>query len=263
MFFSFRLLGREIPLYGLCIVIGGAIASLIAARIFQKQGWPVDDLILSETLGIAGAFLGAKLLFLAVSWKQIDWSYIRDLETFNNFMSTGFVFYGGLIGAAAGLFFTWKVWKIPVIRYLDKIAFCIPLGHGFGRIGCFCGGCCYGIPWTGPLHIIFPESNPYTLSGVPLFPVQLLEAAVLFLISFTLYLAYRQNRKHLFADYILLYAPSRFLIEFLRYDDAERGFWGILSTSQWVSILLFAAALLYLTIIYKEGDHYGSSIRRT
>ena len=29
------------------------------------------------------------------------------------------------------------------------------------------------------------------------------------------------------------------------------------------SILLFAAALLYLTIIYKEGDHYGSSIRRT
>ena len=119
------------------------------------------------------------------------------------------------------------------------------------------------IPWTGPLHIIFPESNPYTLSGVPLFPVQLLEAAVLFLISFTLYLAYRQNRKHLFADYILLYAPSRFLIEFLRYDDAERGFWGILSTSQWVSILLFAAALLYLTIIYKEGDHYGSSIRRT
>ena len=168
MFFSFHLLGREIPLYGLCIVIGGAIASLIAARIFQKQGWPVDDLILSETLGIAGAFLGAKLLFLAVSWKQIDWSYIRDLETFNNFMSTGFVFYGGLIGAAAGLFFTWKVWKIPVIRYLDKIAFCIPLGHGFGRIGCFCGGCCYGIPWTGPLHIIFPESNPYTLSGVPL-----------------------------------------------------------------------------------------------
>ena len=107
MFFSFHLLGREIPLYGLCIVIGGAIASLIAARIFQKQGWPVDDLILSETLGIAGAYLGAKLLFLAVSWKQIDWSYIRDLETFNNFMSTGFVFYGGLIGAAAGLFFTW------------------------------------------------------------------------------------------------------------------------------------------------------------
>ena len=86
---------------------------------------------------------------------------------------------------------------------------------------------------------------------------------MLFLISFTLYLAYRQNRKHLFADYILLYAPSRFLIEFLRYDDTERGFWGILSTSQWVSILLFAAALLYLTIIYKEGDHYGSSIRRT
>ncbi len=247
MFFSFHFLGREIPLYGICIVLGGGFATLAGVMVFRRQGWKLEDLILAETLGIAGGFLGAKLLYLAVSWRTIDWHlFFRDLEYMNFVLGTGFVFYGGLIGSFAGLLFVWKVWHIPVTDYLDKVAFCIPLAHGFGRIGCFLGGCCYGIPYDGPFSVVFPESNPYTLSGVPLFPVQLLEAAILFLLSLVLYFRAKKDGRPVFIEYILLYAIARFLIEFLRYDDEARGIWGVFSTSQWISLLLAAGSLLYL-----------------
>ena len=56
------------------------------------------------------------------------------------------------------------------------------LGQAIGRIGCFQGGCCYGMPCAW--GVVYPEGSlPYSVyEGVPLFPVQLVEASVLFLL---------------------------------------------------------------------------------
>ena len=84
-------------------------------------------------------------------------------------------------------------------------------------------------------------------NGVPRFPVQLVEAGVelvLFLVLLGLFLRGR-GRGKLMACWALAYAPARFLLEFLR-GDAYRGFFGPLSTSQWISIAVFVATVAFL-----------------
>ncbi len=81
---------------------------------------------------------------------------------------------------------------------------------------------------------------------IPLHPTQLYESLATFLI-FAL-LLWRYSRKsrdgEIFVLYLALYAVARFFLEFLR-GDADRGFvfHQLLSTSQFVAILAFAAAL--------------------
>lgn len=40
--------------------------------------------------------------------------------------------------------------------------------------------------------------------------------------------------------YLVLYAVLRFFLEFVRYDDSERGIFLGISTSQWISIAVCA-----------------------
>ena len=49
------------------------------------------------------------------------------------------------------------------------------------------------------------------------------------------------------STYLLIYSVVRFLDEFLR-GDALRGFWGPLSTSQWISLAIFIVTLIYLIV---------------
>ena len=94
---------------------------------------------------VAFGFVGAKILYILVSIKQIDCSQVfKSLESFNSFFSSGFVFYGGLLGGFFALFFVYKIHKIEIDSYLKVLAPCISFAHAFGRIGCSFAGCCYG-----------------------------------------------------------------------------------------------------------------------
>ena len=88
----------------------------------------------------------------------------------------------------------------------------------------------------------FPHSQ-----GVALVPVQLYEAAGCLVLFLLLDRLARRGRRgeELLAVYLALYGALRFFLEFLRGDGA-RGFWGALSTSQWVAVVTVAAALLWM-----------------
>lgn len=85
--------------------------------------------------------------------------------------------------------------------------------------------------------------------GVRLFPVQALESAILLAILAALvkYSAGKQTASRIVGLYFLLYAVCRFALEGLRYD-AVRWYWGPFSTSQWISIGLFAAGAALWTL---------------
>ena len=132
---------------------------------------------------------------------------------------------------------------------MNTFAFVIPYVHAFGRIGCFCAGCCYGIEYTGPLSV----------AGH--FPVQLLEALLLFAFAFVILgLVCKRSRNEfgmtgisLFLYYILYYSILRFFLEFLRGDEArgrvsfETGI--SLSISQIISLILFTAGIILIVLI--------------
>ena len=110
------------------------------------------------------------------------------------------------------------------------------------------GGCCYGIEshfgFTAHGNTINPGVN-----DVNRFPVQLVEAAcnlLIFILILTLFRKALMKDKLIYV-YMLIYPVVRFILEFLRGDEI-RGFLFGLSTSQWISILLFVYALIRLGI---------------
>lgn len=234
----------ELPTYGSIIFIGLCIGVLIAIFTSKKYKIEKTDIVLSTILACVGLIVGAKILYLLTVIPEI----ISNLNFVKNHIPEtiayafgGFVFYGGLIGALFGYWFYCKWYNIDLGKIVNIIAPIIPLVHAFGRIGCFMGGCCYGIEYHGKFAVQFPENEFVTdLSNVPRFPVQLLEALINFVLFLILIFIARKVRKRysMLGLYLICYAIIRFSLEFLR-GDVERGIILGVSTSQWISLLLF------------------------
>ena len=73
-----------------------------------------------------------------------------------------------------------KVKKLNFMEYFDLVMPEIALAQGFGRIGCFLAGCCYGRETTSHFGVIFPVGSQAP-AGVKLIPTQLISAGADFL----------------------------------------------------------------------------------
>ena len=216
---------------GLLAAAGCAV--LIGIR--EKLDWPVLFPIFS--LSLFPLYLGAKL-FGVLSLASYRLGLNQPLDLVSLFRDSGIVFYGGM------LFFLLSV-DLSIRRFVlfkrasswGLAALIVPLFHGFARIGCYFGHCCYGIIGSGAFSAHFFQHR---------MPVQLMESAFNFLLFVVLLLLFyyrKPSRGKLVRVYLWSYASFRFLIEFLR-ADAIRGGFGPLSFSQWVSL----AILLGLTV---------------
>ena len=240
----FTLMGKEIPAYGLMIVTGVLCANLIACLMLRQRKQALCDLIILEGYGFIAGFLGAKILYLIVSAKEIAWFRLSDAQYALSVLRGGFVFYGGLLGGLAGVFLAGRIHHIDVMRLLREVIFLVPLAHAFGRTGCFLAGCCYGCAYEGPLAVRYPAGG-IAPHDVTLFPVQLAEAGALFVISAAgLYLQRTGRIEKTVQTYLGAYAVLRFALEYARADAARGALMGF-STSQWVSILLTVALTVW------------------
>lgn len=246
--FNFRLAS-----YGSLIALGMGLGILVYW--YRKKDYPEDkeEMLYSFIFGVIGGFIGAKLLYLITDFRFIVESFKNTSDfwlTLRAVIEGGYVFYGGIIGAIFGLYVYAKKYKLSLINITDSLVPELPLAHAFGRLGCFMAGCCYGIPWNGKCAVIFPKES-VGLSGVKLFPVQLLCSVsnlALFVILF-IYSKKQREKGKVTGLYIILYGIGRFLIEFLRYDDV-RGHLLYFSTSQWISIMLVPLGIL----LFKKGE---------
>lgn len=235
------ILGKEIPLYGICFFVGIFIAVIVAFIIVKRQKLDLFDFACSSIYILIGSLIGAKLLFVVVSIETI----IAYQLTFFEVIKGGFVFYGGLFGGYLGALIYGKQFKIEMSRFIDVFAIVLPLGHALGRIGCFFSGCCYGVEYDGIFsHVYHQAHNALTPLNVPLFPVQLFESALLFLLFCALLFIYLKGCKRSIPKnvYLISYAIIRFTLEFLRGDSERGGVLG-LATSQWISLLIIVVVV--------------------
>lgn len=237
---NIEIFGREIPLYGV-FYFGGIFAAAVAACLARRRRIPAFDLAASAVFAVLFGVLGAKVFFLALNLRMIITQHIPVMA----WIKGGFVFYGGLIGGAFGLEFYLRIYHLHKPTYFAVYATVLPLGHAIGRIGCYTAGCCYGIPFASPVSVVYTETAGSTPLGVPLFPVQLVEA-ILLLLLFSVQISLVQllpRKRHLpVLLYLTVYPIIRFSLEFLR-GDAERGILLGLSTSQWVSLLILGVTV--------------------
>src|SRR5262249_21119838 len=212
---------------------------------------------------IISALVGAKLLLLITDFD----TFKRDPRELLTLARSGGVFYGGLILAVTVALFYIRRVGLPLWTTCDVFAPGIALGHVIGRFGCLFAGCCYGKPTTMPWGITFTDpfaaANVGTPLGMPLHPTQLYEAGAEFLIL--LVLLGTENKGRTFAGrtfwlYMLLYAVSRFIIEFYRGD--ERGAVGMFSTSQFISLLLVPIAIVMLVLLSRVVEPEPKRVRK-
>ena len=236
--------------YGVLLAAAYLLGLQFALWRARHRGLDSQQVMDLGILVIVSALLGAKLLLLVVDFKQ----FTSGPGALIGLLRSGGVFYGGLIAAVAAslVYLRWK--RMPLWTTTDVFAPGIALGHVVGRLGCLMAGCCFGRQTSVPWAITFTDpaafANVGTPLGVPLHPTQLYEAGAELLILGVL-LAW-ERRGHgfpgrTFWTYMLLYAASRFVIEFYRGDP--RGMVGSFSTSQFVSLLLAPIAILMLVVL--------------
>lgn len=243
---GFYVFGHFIAYYGLLIVLGMAAATVLGYIQVRRFGLSWNDLVLTAAVLGGCAVLGAKILYLVVSWKEIQLERLGDIYYWQSIMSGGFVFYGGLIGALVGIVVCRYALHIPLQKYVQSCMCCIPLGHAFGRVGCHMAGCCFGVPYDGWGSVVYTQSG-YAPNFIHLFPVQMAEACGNLIIAAILVITCKRwNGYKALSIYLGLYGVLRFVLEFFRYDEARGGI-GVISTSQLISlIMLVLAAVLYL-----------------
>jgi phosphatidylglycerol:prolipoprotein diacylglycerol transferase len=240
--------------YGLLLAIAYLAGLQLAVVRARRQGVDATKVMDLGIYLIIAALVGAKLMLVAV-----DFDYFRRQPgELLSLVRAGGVFYGGLIAALGVAIWLVRRYALNLWTVADLMAPGIALGHVIGRLGCLLAGCCYGRPTSVPWAITFtsPEAaaNVGTPLGIPLHPTQLYDAGAELLILVVLLATERRGRTfagRTFWLYMLLYAISRFIIEFYRGD--ERGIILGLSTSQFVSVVIAPLAVLMLLRLGGRG----------
>jgi phosphatidylglycerol---prolipoprotein diacylglyceryl transferase len=249
----FKLGSFTIYTYGFCIALGALLGFLYMYRQGKKQYAITFDQSnnLFILLVIAGV-VGGKF-FMIFEDPSLYLSQPKKL-----FSGSGFVFYGSLLTCIPVMLWYFKKIKVPVLGMLDIMAVVTCIVHGFGRVGCFMAGCCYGLPTDGFLSVVF--SNPVCQAeplNTPLYPTQLFEATFIFSILILLLILQKQKNfdGQLFLIYLMVYAVGRGILEMFR-GDIERGFLieNILSNSQFISILVISLALYFYLRLSKKKN---------
>src|SRR3954465_9885683 len=233
--------------YGVLLAAAYLLGLKLAMVRAQARGLDAAKVLDLGIYIIISALIGAKLLLVVTDFRTFQ-SDPRELLTLAR---SGGVFYGGLILAVGVALWYIRRAGLPLWTTCDAFAPGIALGHVIGRFGCLFAGCCYGKPTTMPWGITFTDqfaaANVGTPLGGPPPPTQIYEAAAEALILAILLWTERKGKPfagRTFWLYMLLYAISRFAIEFFRGD--ERGTVGMFSTSQFISIVLAPLAIVML-----------------
>ena len=244
----------KIPSFALMIWLGIMAFTFVTIYILEKKEGTKKEvtnrILFVCVIGLAALFvfaLGFNSLFHSIALKRIKIG--------------GITWLGGVLGAfptmVLSLHFLCPKIKGRALEYFDYMIPGISLAHAFGRIGCFCGGCCHGGPTDSIFGVCFPHGSVAALKypgidgkSVPVFPTQLFEAAFGLILFIVMMVCYKRLRGHFVKTYCFSYGVFRFLAEFLRGDN--RGSTGFaLSPSQAMSIILIVIGILL--VLYDKG----------
>jgi prolipoprotein diacylglyceryl transferase len=213
----------DLRFYGLMIGLGVVAAIIVTTRRYARMG---GDPAIAEKLlvwAVVAGVVGARIAYVAPRFSQIAdrgfWHLFAIWEG-------GLALYGGLTGGVIV-----GVWLIrrnngDVPAMLDAAAIGIPLAQGIGRWGNYFNQELFGtpsdLPWAVEIAQRFRPSE--YLDSATFHPVFLYESLwnLAIVIPFVLWVEKRFDlrRGNLFLVYIISYGVARFLLEFIRTDNA-------------------------------------------
>lgn len=246
----FTIFGQEIYMYGIMLAIA-LIAAMVVFRVHtdqRKMHVEVQNFgLITTVVAMAGGFLIAALAQGIVSViNGGSFSLKEGITAMPGFIGGTFTYVVFFFGVGHFLFRKKDNVHIGEFHKIFNVApCCITIAHAFGRLGCMFAGCCHGKPtdsWIGVL-------------GDGHVPVQFFEALFLFALFAVLTVLYFKDKRYTFPVYLISYGIWRIIIEIFRADPERGMIFGIMTSSQFTSILFILAGLviLILHLLMKYG----------
>jgi len=253
-----------LPSYTLFVVMGLLAYTLVTILVFEKkEKLPKKTTNRMLILSVFGAFF---LFIFAFLFNSLFHSIEKG-----KIVLGGITWFGGFLGLMFSMAFLIHFFmpdgKGNELHYLSLMIPGIVIGHAFGRIGCFLGGCCYGKVTDSIFGVVFPEgslaASQYPAedgSSLPVYPTQLFESAFEFLLFAALMILYKKCRGKNLQVYLIAYGIFRFALEFLRGDD--RGETGLPVTPSQLMCLI-GVILGVLLILFDKKIIFRRLYRKT
>ena len=255
----FRIGNFPVNTYGVLLALGMLLALFVAAKLGAKDGLPRERIYDLGLWTLIGGLVGAKILMILTDGFPADFSAANLFD----FLRSGGVYYGGLIGGFLTVVLLIRHYKLPFWKVADALVPGLALGQAIGRQGCFAAGCCWGKPTNLFLGVHFTEAA-HDFTGVPIYgvdgaalhlhPTQLYESIAMFIVFGILVYIHRKKRfdGQVLIAYGIIYGIVRFIIEFFR-DDPRGDLFGLtsmlgISTSQIISLLVAALAVIFMIL---------------
>ncbi len=248
------LLGRThlfLPTYGILFAVGALTAWWWFLRRARGLGIDEEKVFNLGFYGLLAGIVGAKATLIAVEWRIYA---AHPWEILGSVRSAGVLMGGVLAGSLVFALYARRN-QLPLFRLADAAAAPLALAQSIGRLGCFCAGCCYGVPGKR-FAVTFTDPSAAAQTAVPLHvplvPTQIIQMTSDLLLALLLTGLWRRRAApegSVFWWYVLLYSIARGIIELWR-GDAVRGlfFHSHVSTSQ---LIAGAAAILGATMLVR------------
>lgn len=264
--------------YGLMYVIGFALAWWLGRKRASAPNstWTpidVDDLIFYSAIGV---ILGGRLGWItAYGFEQFMVDPLMVFRVWNGGMS----FHGGLVGVllALALFAKRRQRRFPDV--MDFLAPLPGIGLCAGRIGNFINGELWGKPTAVPWGFIVDPSTLHKTQAqeaedlcrrfgidpcvLHVHASQLYESALEGLLLFTIVWIFTLKPRPRLAPsglFLLGYGVFRFLVEFVRVPDENRGYllFGWVTMGQILSTPMIVAGFALLIFAYQRNQPSGN-----
>lgn len=227
--------------FGVLVALGVLIGDRIVVWQGRKRGIDENDVKFLNARIVIFGFIVAHLVSVIFYFPE----RIRQHPAVLINPFAGLSSFGGFLGALLAFLYYTKKEGIPRLAYADSVALGLSVGWIFGRTGCFTAHDHPGRRTSFFLSVRYPDGPRHDL-GLDELLFTIVMTGVLFLYA-------RKPRPpgRIIGLAAAMYAPARFLLDFLRATDMHNGKpderYAGLTPAQWACLATFALALRLLT----------------
>jgi phosphatidylglycerol:prolipoprotein diacylglycerol transferase len=240
-----HVLGISIKTFGLCFALAFLASGLTVSRRLVEIGKSSEWAYEMVFAAVVGGLVGSRGYYLIQNYDDVKGDLLGNI-----FSGSGLVWYGGAIGGAVAVcLWAWRRGFLG-LTLLDVCAPALAIGYAVGRVGCqISGDGDYGKAWDGPWAMAYPHGTVPTTQTVH--PTPIYETLAMGLAAWALWRARNAFRPGvLFACYLVLAGSERFLVEFLRRNDAVAAG---LTAPQLESLAMLVAGLVWIALAARRG----------